>query len=123
MRLSKRIFVWSIFAVTCLGCATSNPNHRIAQGNYTNQVQEGVTTKAQVSAMFGAPTRVMTSTYGDTWYYTAKTQGQVSTGQQVAAALLYGTKPVDDTSMTVYFNQNGTVKSKSMSYQSYWGKY
>jgi outer membrane protein assembly factor BamE (lipoprotein component of BamABCDE complex) len=115
--LPKTIFVCLIL-ILCLGCAT-NRNQRIAENNFTDQIKEGVTTKEEIRAMFGEPSMITPTSMGDVWVYSAQSPGEAPVGQQIAAAMTLATS-VKRTSMSIFFNPDGTVKNKTIVGTSYW---
>jgi len=124
MMITKLIITWIVLALLCLGCA-ARLNERVAESNFTDQIKEGVTTKQEVRTIFGEPTSITTSTFGETWMYFVRTTGEGSVGQYIAAFLVLpaGSKPLKDTIMIISFNQDGTVNNKTITNQSHWGRY
>jgi len=106
--------VFTAMALLVSACATTPSRlERISDSSYTDKLQEGVTTMAEVREIFGEPFTKMDSSDFTMWTYsTSQAQRGLTGGQTVGLALL-GMHPKERTFLTISF-RNGVVWRKTI---------
>lgn len=106
--------VFTAMALLVSACATTPSRlERISDPSYTDKLQEGVTTMAEVREMFGEPFTKMDSSDFTIWTYSMSQPQRGLTGGQNFGLALLGVHPKEHTSLMITF-RNGVVWRKTI---------
>lgn len=110
----KFAVVFMAMALLVSACATT-PSRlgRISDPSYTDKLQEGVTTMAEVREIFGEPFTKVDSSDFTMWTYSRSQAQRGLTGGQTAGLAVLGMYPKEHTSLMITF-RNGVVWKKTI---------
>jgi outer membrane protein assembly factor BamE (lipoprotein component of BamABCDE complex) len=105
-----RLFCLIAIVFLSSACATVG-NEQISEPEITNQIQIGKSTKADVKALVGEPTKVNFQENGnEIWEYVFK-KGQVKPATFIPLVRIFaGGANVEGNTLTIMFNKDGVVE-------------
>ncbi len=106
-----RVLCFSIIVVFLVGACATVGNEQISRPETTSQIQIGKSTKADVKALVGEPTKVNYQENGkEIWEYTYK-KGSIKPATFIPVVGWFaGGTNVEGNTLTIMFNKDGVVE-------------
>jgi len=106
-----RILLIIFLALTLTACVSAEGNKQIGNDELISKIEKGVTTKTEVTEMFGDPTRIeFIANDEEIWYYEYTRSEIRGTSFIPYVGLFAGGADTQQNSLVINFDRRGVVK-------------